>query len=160
MTSSRRHEALTPQGKLEEGGIHNLLGYQLAQAAIVTTTAFVRAAGKPFELRPVEFTILQLVRENPEATVTQLARALAITSPGVAVWVDRLEERGLVKRERSEADRRVQHVHLTRKGAETVSSALKQLLQADRELLEHLSVGEQQILVELLHKVAQARTHR
>ena len=49
MTSSRQNEELTPQGDLEEGGIHGLLGYQLAQAAIVTTATFVRVAGKPFE---------------------------------------------------------------------------------------------------------------
>ena len=82
------------------------------------------------------------------------------TAPGVASWIDRLEERGLVRRERSIADRRAQHVRLTRKGAELVGSVLKNLLLADRELLSHLSQGEQHVLVELLGKVAQARRQR
>ena len=79
---------LTPQGGLEEGGIHGLLGYQLAQAAILTTEAFARVVGKPLDLRPVEFTILQLVDENAPVTATKLAKALAVTAPGVTIWLD------------------------------------------------------------------------
>jgi len=158
-SSTRQLEDLTPLGNLDEGEIHALLGYQLAQAAIVTTAAFERVAGEPFDLRPVEFTILQLVRQNPDLTATQLAKALAITTPGVGSWIDRLEKRGLAKRQRSVEDRRAQHLRLTRRGTELVASVSKSLLQADRELLSHLSPGEQRILVELLRKVAQARRH-
>jgi len=150
-------DELTPQGGLDEGGIHRLLGYQLAQAAILTTADFVRVVGKPLRLRPVEFTILQLVHENAPVTATKLAKALAITAPGIALWLDRLEQRGLLKRERNETDRRTQNVSVTRKGAELVASARDRLLQADRALLKHLSEGERHMLLELLHKVAHSR---
>jgi len=150
-------DELTPQGGLGEGGIHRLLGYQLAQAAILTTADFVRVVGKPLRLRPVEFTILQLVHENAPVTATKLAKALAITAPGIALWLDRLEQRGLLKRERNETDRRTQNVSVTRKGAELVASARDRLLQADRDLLKHLSEGERHLLLELLHKVARSR---
>jgi len=148
---------LTPLGDLAEGGIHDLLGYQLAQAAILTTDAFVRSVGKPLDLRPVEFTILQLLRDNAPVTATKLARALAVTTPGITLWLDRLEQRGLVVRERSEADRRTQNLILTRDGATLVASALTKLLQADRELLKELSEGERRMLLELLQKFARAR---
>jgi DNA-binding MarR family transcriptional regulator len=150
---------LTPQGELDEGGIHRLLGYQLAQAAILTTEAFVRDVGKPLDLRPVEFTILQLVQENAPVTATKLATALAVTAPGVTIWLDRLEQRGLLKRERDKTDRRTQNLRVTRKGHELVNSALRRLLQADREILIHLSEGERHMLLELLHKVARSRKH-
>ena len=163
MTFMTRDESapseLTPQGGLDEGGIHGLLGYQLAQAAILTTEAFVRDVGKPLKLRPVEFTILQLVRENAPVTATKLAKALAVTAPGVTIWLDRLEQRALLKRERDKTDRRTQNLRLTRKGDELVGSALARLLQADREILKHLSEGERHILLELLHKVARSRRH-
>jgi DNA-binding MarR family transcriptional regulator len=153
----RPDDELTPLGGLGEGGIHRLLGYQLAQAAILTTAAFASVVGKPLRLRPVEFTILQLVHENAPVTATKLAKALAITAPGVTIWLDRLEQRGLLKRERNETDRRTQNVGVTRKGAELVATATDRLLLADRDLLKHLSVGERHMLVELLHKVARAR---
>jgi DNA-binding MarR family transcriptional regulator len=148
-----------PRGSLQEGGIRELLGYQLAQSAIVTTSAFVRAAGKPLDLRPVEFTILQLVCENAPVTATQLAKELAITTPGITIWIDRLEKRGLVRRERSSTDRRTQELTITPKGRALVSSALAKLLEAERELLASLSEGERRMLLELLHKVARSRAY-
>ena len=148
---------LTPLGQLEEGGIHDLLGYQLAQATILTTQAFVRAVGKPLELRPVEFTILQLVQQNSPVTATQVAKALAVTTPGVTIWLDRLEERGLVVRERSDVDRRSQNLAITRRGQTLVASALDKLRRAEAEILDHLSAGERHMLLELLQKVARLR---
>ena len=72
---------LTPQGRLDEGGLHDLLGYQLAQATIVTDADFKHHCGEPFDLRQVEFTILQLIRENAGVTSTRLAQALAVVGP-------------------------------------------------------------------------------
>jgi len=148
---------LTPQGGLGEGDIHGLLGYQLAQTAILTTEAFVRVVGKPLDLRPVEFTILQLVHQNAPVTATMVAKALAVTTPGVVIWLDRLEQRGLVKRARNEADRRTQHLSTTREGDKLVTLALGRLLQADHEILKHFSVGERHMLLELLQKAARSR---
>ena len=150
---------LTPQGGLEEGGIHGLLGYQLAQAAILTTEAFARVVGKPLDLRPVEFTILQLVHENARVTATKMAKALAVTAPGVKLWLDRLEQRGLLKREPHKTDGRTQSLRVTVEGEKLVGSALARLLQADREILGHLSEGERHMLLELLQKVARSRKH-
>ncbi len=154
---TRPSKELTPQGGLDEGGIHGLLGYQLAQSAILTTQAFVSVVGKPLGLRTVEFTVLQLVRENAPVTATKLAKALAVTTPGITLWLDRLEQRGLVQRVRDETDRRTQNVRITPQGEELVTSAITRLLQADREILKHLSEGERQMLLELLHKVARSR---
>ncbi len=139
--------------------MHQLLGYQLAQAAIVTTRCFVQAAGEPLELRPVEYTILQLVCDNAEVTPSRLAKALALTAPGVSLWLDRLEARGLIRRERSVSDRRSQHLNATRAGRELASRAIEGVLRAEAEELAPLSAGERQILLELLHKVARTR-HR
>lgn len=150
-------DELTPEGGLGEGGIHGLLGYQLAQASVLTTAVFVSVVGKPLRLRPVEFTVLQLVHENAPVTATKLAKALGITVPAITSWLDRLEQRGLLKRERNETDRRTQNVVSTPKGADLVVTATDRLLQGDRELLKCLSTGERHMLLELLHKVARSR---
>lgn len=147
----------TPTGGLSEGRMHHLLGYQLAQATILTTDVFLRAAGQPRDLKPVEFTILQLVDQNQGVTGTKLARALAISTPAVTIWLDRLSERGLIERERSNTDRRAQHLMVTRKGHALVTSALQELLDAERQLLHAFSEGERHMLLELLQKVARLR---
>ena len=145
---------LTPRGRLGEGGLRDLLGYQLAQAFIVAKATFRHQVGQPHELRPVEFTVLQLIKENPAVTSTRLAQALGVTKPGITVLLDRLVTRGLVMRERSNTDGRAQHLHLTEPGLLLVTKSLQLLLDADIVSLTRLSEGERKILVELLHKVA------
>ena len=117
--------------------MHDLLGYQLAQAAILTSEAFTRAVGEPLDLRKVEFTILQLVRANAPVTAVRVAKSLAVTTPGVKVWLDQLEQRGLIVRERGSVDRRTQDLRITRKGDALVSKALTALLEADREIVRN-----------------------
>lgn len=150
----------TPAGRLVEARLHHVLGYQLAQATIATTVVYMKAVGEPFELRPVEYTILSLINENPDGSAAQLAQALAVTAPNITMWIDKLEGRGLVQRTRSETDKRAQHLRLTDKGATLVKQATDKVLQGEREALAHLSEGERTILIELLHKVARSRPGR
>jgi DNA-binding MarR family transcriptional regulator len=147
---------VTPAGQLAEARLHFVLGYQLAQAAIVTNGVFARTAGKPFGLRPVEYTVLTLIAENPGGSQARLARALAVTAPNITAIVDRLEARGWIARSRSEDDRRSQALHATQQGEELARKATQGIIDAERAL-SALSAGEQMILVELLHKVACAR---
>ena len=147
----------TPLAQLSEAGAHAIVGYQLAQAAIVTDQVYDERVGRRGGLRRVEFTILALVQGNPGVTARQLARALAVTPPNVAVWLDRLESRGLVARERSTRDARVQHVQLTRAGTVLVERTVQTLLEGEQAALAALSAAERAMLVELLHKVALQR---
>ena len=108
-------------------------------------------------LRRVEFTILALVKDNPGVTARQLARALAVTPPNIAIWLDRLESRDLVARVRSTADGRLQHIESTRAGSVLVDRSVRALLEGEAAALSTLSAAERAMLVELLHKVALAR---
>ena len=148
---------VTPAGQLAEAKLHVVLGYQLAQAAIVTNGVFIRHAGKPFGLSPVEYTVLTLIAENPGGSQARLARALAVTAPHITAIVDRLEARGWIARSRSVDDRRSQALQATRQGEELARKATQGIVEAERAALSTLSAGEQMILVELLHKVACAR---
>lgn len=148
---------LTPYGRLDEASLHGLLGYQLAQAAITTTRVFSERVGEPGELRPVEFTILTLVHENPGVSARQLADALAVTPPNITMWIDKLERRGLIERERSTTDRRAQHIRTTATGAALARQAVQRLLEGEQAALATLSPAERAMLIELLHKVAHCR---
>lgn len=151
-----RHDHLTPAGKLEEARLQKVLGYQLAQATIVTDAIFRDQVGGPMDLRPVEYTVLTLVAENPGGSLVRLARALSVTAPNITAFVDRLEAKGLVARTASTQDRRAQVLHATRKGMDIVRDATQKLVGMEQQVLA-LTPGEQAILSELLHKVACAR---
>jgi len=147
---------LTPAGRMEEAGLQKVLGYQLAQAALVTNAIFFEQVGKPFNLRPVECTVLTLIAENPGGSLVRLARALSVTPPNISTMVDRLEAKGLVAREASQKDRRAHVLHVTPKGAELARKAIGRIVAGESAALR-LTPGEQAILAELLHKVAAAR---
>lgn len=148
---------LTPAGQMEEASLSKVLGYQLAQAAIVTDAIFAEQVGKPFNLRAVEYTVLTLIAENPGGSLARLARALSVTPPNITTMVDRLEGKGLVARKASDEDRRSQVLHVTAEGARLARQATRKIVAAESGTLP-LTAGEQAILAELLHKVALART--
>ncbi|MGS5085543.1 MarR family winged helix-turn-helix transcriptional regulator [Hydrogenophaga sp. A37] len=147
-------DSQTPRARLDEGALRQLLGYQLAQASIVTNSAFSHATGEPLALGQVEFTLLYLIRQNTSVTASRLARALAVSMPAITVWMSKLEQRGLVSRQRSATDKRSQHFGVTDEGEALVARAMTALLEADARLLAHLSQAERAMLLELLHKVA------
>jgi DNA-binding MarR family transcriptional regulator len=160
MTARRDSRAdRTPAGRLEEVRLQKVLGYQLAQAAIVTDAIFRAQVGRLLDLGPVEYTVLTLIEENPGGSLARLARALAVTPPHITALVDRLEARGLVARVASDADRRARVLSVTRTGAQLVRKATSRILAAENAALP-LTPGEQAILAELLHKVACARENR
>jgi len=89
--------------------------------------------------------------KNP--TLTELARELSLTKPTVTVLVDKLTEKGYIKRVHSDADRRVMHLHIDKKGAKV--NALREI--AHQKMAEKIRSGlsetETAILTELLRKI-------
>jgi DNA-binding MarR family transcriptional regulator len=148
----------TPAGKLNEASLHGLIGYQLAQAAITTTAVFDHLAGAADQVRPVEFTLLCLIAENPGVSSARLAKALAVTKPNITMWVDRLEARGLVARRPSQTDKRSTELKVTSAGQKLAKRVRLGLLEGEAMALHALSAAEKAMLIELLHRVASSRT--
>ena len=142
---------------LDQSSLRHVLGYQLAQADVPTKKIFFKHIGLPLQLRPVEFTILMLIAHNEDVTQKQLSQALAVSAPNITTLLDRLEERELLNRVRSETDRRSQLIRLTRKGSTLARKAYDVSLTMEHDLLRHLTEAERAILVELLQKVARHR---
>jgi DNA-binding MarR family transcriptional regulator len=147
----------TPAGRLNEASLHGLIGYQLAQAAITTTVVFDELARTTADVRPVEFTLLCLISENPKVSSARLAKALAVTKPNITMWIDRLEARGLVARRPSKTDKRATELKVTSAGSKLAKSVRQGLLAGEASALRTLSSAEKAILVELLHRVASSR---
>jgi DNA-binding MarR family transcriptional regulator len=148
---------LTPEGRLAELELRQIVGYQLAQATIVSNEVFDQSVGVPHGLRPVDYTILMLVKENPDVSPAQLSKALAMTRPNMSLRIDSLEVRGLMTRQQNITDRRGQHLRVSKTGASLVSKATRLLLEAERAAFLTLSIAEQMMLAELLHKLGRAR---
>lgn len=128
-------------------------GYLLARARAQAFRAFDRSVGSPFELRPVEFSVLVLLKGNTNASQAQLASSMHVAAPNMTGILRRLEDRGLVQRSRSDEDRRVQNIELTAAGRELVDRATAASRDMDRQWMARLSGAEQAMLLELLGKL-------
>lgn len=149
-------EAPADPEALDMSGVAHLLGFRLALAEVGTRRVFQSHIGRPFELRPVEFTLLMLLHANPSATPKRLAQALRLSPPNVTVLVDRLAARGLVQRQRCPDDGRATIVQLTARGAELAGRAHHASRTMEDGLLLAMSPGERAMLGELLQKLASA----
>jgi DNA-binding MarR family transcriptional regulator len=106
-----------------------------------------------FNLRPVEFTILQLLKEGQCTTPGQMSKELQMSPPSMSVWLDKLTERGLIQRSKSGNDGRAQFLQLTKAGEKLSDQSYEALIQSEKKLLSDLSPGEQILLLEILHKL-------
>jgi DNA-binding MarR family transcriptional regulator len=149
----------TPEARLEEGELHGILGYRVAQASVTTLAAFADSAGATHQLRPGEFTTLLLVKNNPDVTPSRLAKALAVTAPNVTLWINQLEQRGLVRRTLGTQDKRNQHLRVTAEGTKLAIKAAAAIQAAEQQAWE-LTAAERAMLVQLLYKISSRRHPR
>jgi DNA-binding MarR family transcriptional regulator len=103
------------------------------------------------ELRVVEF----LGNEGPRM-MRELAEHLKVAVNSVTSIVDNLERKGLVRRQRSQEDRRVIRVELTDPGTEIYQSLVEVNRRLFRSMLGALTEDEQEILLVLFRKIARA----
>jgi len=142
--------------RIDHAALQHLLGYALAQARVATNKAFFDAVGGPLQLRPVEFSLLMLLRDNEGVTQRELGSALNLNAPNLTTLLTRLQERGLVSRERSDSDRRAQLIRLTAEGLVLSAQARAAASKMEADIRKRYTPGEWALLLELLHRTGTA----
>lgn len=79
-----------------------------------------------------------------ELTAGELVRQSMVTTGAITNRIDRLEEKGLVRRVRDETDRRKVIVQLTQEGLDMVEDVVESHLETERAILAPLSDAKQQ----------------
>lgn len=144
---------------LSVGVLDTLIGFHLAKARVTTQALFLRHVGQPLNLRPVEYSLLMLLHANTGLTPKQLCQMLALSGPALTMLLDRMQERGLIERVRSEVDRRSQQILLTTAGQDFVAELVRRTPLLEDKIGESLTPAERAMLIELLGKVAHHRIH-
>src|SRR5258708_4558395 len=85
------------------------------------------ASGAEFALSPVQCHVLHLIEPGRPVPMGQLAATLSCDASNVTGLVDRLESRGLVRREPSPGDRRVKVLQLTPTGSRLRAQLLRRM---------------------------------
>jgi DNA-binding MarR family transcriptional regulator len=87
---------------------------------------------------------------------TRLFKGLMLSSAGITSRLDRLEERGLVRRTRDPNDRRGVLVELTDEGRTVLDQAVEANTAAERELVNTLDPLDRESLADLLKRMLAA----
>ena len=104
-----------------------------------------------WDLSPSQFNILNLLSGAPEGcSQVELSRQLIMHRSNLTGMVDRLEERGLVKRRSREGDRRANRVLLTGPGLDLVREILPHYHQAAEAVWAGISPANMQVMVKQL----------
>ena len=96
---------------------------------------------------------LKVIVKMKNPTLTELAEELNLTKPTVTVLVDKLTEKGYIKRIKSDKDRRVMHLHIDKKGSKIIALRETAYELMAEKIRSGLSETETSILTELLTKI-------
>ena len=116
----------------------------------------VTRALAPLDLSLWAFDVLATLRRHGEPyrlTPSELSRATMLTSGAMTNRLDRLEARGLVRREADPGDRRGVRVVLTERGLELVDKAIEVRFAEARSAVATLSAGDRRTLENLLRNL-------
>lgn len=105
------------------------------------------------ELTAQQFWLLRQLRREGPLRVGKLARTLGITQSSVTNACKRLEQAGLVTRERLTEDERAVVIGLTDEGAERVDAWRQRRREQFVMLLSALNEGEQDTLQQLVERL-------
>ena len=123
----------------------------LARTAAVLGHSFAEAV-KPHGVTATQYNVLRILRGAGNAGLcrNEVRDRLVAQVPDVTRLLDRMEEAGLIEREREAADRRMVTTRITADGLRLLKALDEPVLALHRTQLGHLSKQQLTTLIELL----------
>ena len=106
---------------------------------------------RPAGLTALQYTVLTVLERHPGLSSAQLARNSFVTAQSMADMITALEGRGLIERQRDQADRRRLVVALTSGGRELLDRYRDEVAALEARMLAGLSKAEISTLRRSLH---------
>lgn len=133
---------------------------EVALNLLRTTDFLVRGGNALFDrhgLSGPQYNVLRILRGHRETGLPcqKIVAQMVTQTPDITRLVDRLEAAGLVRRERTDADRRLVIVHIASAGLDLLARLDQPILDLHRAQMEHLSGAELAELNRLLVKLRQ-----
>lgn len=110
---------------------------------------FIAANG----LNPTEFAVLELLYHKGEQPLQQIGGKILLASGSITYVVDKLEQKGLLKRVACPNDRRVTYAQISEEGKRFIESIFPEHEQRINEIMSVLSNEEKNTAIELLKKL-------
>ena len=133
--------------------VYGMPGHVIRRLHQISTHVFthqMQAAG--FDLTPVQFAAMDAIMDRPGIDQTGVAEAIGYDRATIGGVIDRLEQKGLVVRKTSAADRRVREVSPTGAGQKLYRSALPIVSALQNDILPGLNRTEREQFFALARK--------
>ena len=146
-----QRSALKLERQLDQSSLQQLVGYNLRRAEVHMRQMVIKAVSDR-DVRPPEYSALALIAGNRLVTQADLGQALNIKRPNMVTLIEKLERRGLVKRQVHELDRRNHILTLTEKGEALLADIDGILHDMDRQWTACWSDKERRTVIALLQR--------
>ena len=140
--------AFSPDTKTEVDAIVETIIYLYTESRRLT-----KGMAAQFGLTGPQLTVIKLLEELGDLSLSSLSERIRAQNSTVTGIIDRMEREGLVKRERSTADRRMVFIRLTDKGRELARGIEVEPLEIFRHALASLPEGDVGELLRILMKL-------
>lgn len=139
-------------GAINTRFLESLVGYNARRAALVIIETFVQDMAV-HGFRPVDFSVMSVIKDNPGVTSRQLCAVLNILPPNLVGLIQGLEKRGLIERRAHPSDGRAMALYPTPEGTALMTEAERTATALESSQCGKLSLEDQQELLRLLQAV-------
>lgn len=106
-----------------------------------------------YNLNPTEFAVLELLYHKGRQPIQKIGQKILLSSGSMTYVVDKLEKKGLLKREYCTEDKRITYMAITAAGMGLIEEIFPPHEEKINELMSALSESEQDTAIELLKKL-------
>ena len=138
-----------PLQEREVDRLVGLVGYQLRRSYFFSIQLFASATAG-LDITPIQYGILETILESEALAQKDVAERLGSPPQSVVPLVRDLEDRGLVERVRSEADRRRHLLALTKRGLALLVEIRDRVAGVEADLARDFDPDERSQLIDLL----------
>lgn len=135
----------------------DMAGHLIRRLHQQSTQIFVqRTQAAGFDLTPVQFAALDAIHAHPAIDQARVAEMIAYDRATIGGVIERLEQKGWIRRVVSERDRRARELSLTAKGKRVLSALLPIVRELQDDILQPLGSADRACFLELVRQVLPA----
>jgi DNA-binding MarR family transcriptional regulator len=131
------------------GVLNSHTGYFVRRFQVWVFQDFIRALAS-VDIRPAQYSVLVVIEANPGLSQSDIADLLGIERARLVRLLDRLEQRGFVRRTQSRADRRSHALFLTTEGRKSLKTIKLLAARVEARVADRLGADNRRLLIEIL----------
>jgi DNA-binding MarR family transcriptional regulator len=140
---------------IDYGVLNSSLGYLIRRAQLRIFQEFNHFF-EALDIKPAQFSTLEIIHSNPGLRQSSLAKALNIQRTNMVGMLDKLQQRGLIERKPSANDLRAHALHLTIKGEKLLDHLHQQFHQHEDLIFQRLGEEKYQQVRDALLLITEA----